>query len=72
MFNQVRLDLEVHTLVWPGNSDFDPATLYNWYPGEAAELVKRAARWQDVDIIKTANEYFDYIIDLTVKRVSCA
>ena len=29
VFNQVRLDPEVHTLVWPNDADFDPATLYN-------------------------------------------
>ena len=29
-FNQVRLDPEIHTLVWPNDADFDPATLYEW------------------------------------------
>jgi DUF971 family protein len=47
LFNQVRVDPEVHTLVWPNEADFDPATLYNWHHGEGAELEKRAARWQD-------------------------
>jgi hypothetical protein len=46
LFNQVRLDPEVHTLVWPNDADFDPATLYQWHEGEGAELAKRAARWQ--------------------------
>jgi hypothetical protein len=32
-FNQVRLDPEVHTLVWPNGADVDPATLYNWHQG---------------------------------------
>jgi len=27
LFNQVRLDEEVGTLVWPNDADFDPATL---------------------------------------------
>ena len=46
LFDQVRLDPEVRTLVWPNGADFDPATLYNWYEGEGAELAKRAARWE--------------------------
>lgn len=35
MFNQVRLDPEVHTIVWPNGADFDPATLHDWPPPEA-------------------------------------
>jgi hypothetical protein len=30
LFNQVRIDLEAHTLVWPNGADFDPATLHDW------------------------------------------
>jgi hypothetical protein len=35
-FSQVRLDPEVHTLVWPNGADFDPATLHDWPEHEAA------------------------------------
>ncbi|MBI3537436.1 MAG: DUF2442 domain-containing protein [Chloroflexi bacterium] len=30
LFNQVQIDPEVHTLVWPNGADFDPETLHNW------------------------------------------
>ena len=30
LFNQVRIDPEVNTLVWPNGADFDPATLHDW------------------------------------------
>jgi hypothetical protein len=30
LFNQVRLDPEIHTLVWPNGGDFEPATLHDW------------------------------------------
>ncbi|MBK7219210.1 MAG: DUF2442 domain-containing protein [Candidatus Promineofilum sp.] len=48
LFNQVRLDPEIHTLVWPNDADFDPATLYHWHDGEGAELAERAQRWASV------------------------
>ena len=44
-FNQVRLDTEVCTIVWPNGADFDPATLHDW-PAHAAELAARAKRWE--------------------------
>ncbi|HKQ46929.1 MAG TPA: DUF2442 domain-containing protein [Phycisphaerae bacterium] len=44
IFNQVRLDPEVHTLVWPNGADFDPATLHDW-PDFAQELAACAGRW---------------------------
>ena len=45
VFNQVKLDTEVHTLVWPNGADFDPATLHDWPHLEAA-LIERARRWE--------------------------
>ena len=29
-FNQVRLDAETKTLVWPNGADFDPYVLHEW------------------------------------------
>jgi len=29
-FNRVKIDPEVHTLVWPNGVDFDPASLHEW------------------------------------------
>lgn len=46
LFNQVRVDPEIHTIVWENGADFDPATLYNWDEGDGAELARRAKRWQ--------------------------
>ena len=45
VFSQVRLDTEVHTLVWPNGADFDPATLHDWPQLEDA-LIERARRWE--------------------------
>jgi hypothetical protein len=44
LFQQVSLDPEVHTLVWPNGADFDPATLHDW-PQYRQELVTRAHHW---------------------------
>jgi hypothetical protein len=41
LFNQVRLDAEVKTLVWPNGSDFEPATLHDW-PDVVDELITQA------------------------------
>jgi Protein of unknown function (DUF2442) len=44
VFNQVRIDPEVKTLVWPNGADFDPATLHDW-PIHANSLAARAKEW---------------------------
>jgi Protein of unknown function (DUF2442) len=41
LFNQVRVDQQVHTLVWPNGADFDPATLHDW-PNLVGALKKQA------------------------------
>jgi hypothetical protein len=45
LFNQVQIDPEVHTLVWPNGADFDPETLHDW-PRYAQSLAARARRWE--------------------------
>ena len=47
MFNQVEIDPEAHTLVWPNGADFDPETLHDW-PKYAAEMKRMARRWAEV------------------------
>jgi hypothetical protein len=46
-FNRVRIDPEVHTLVWPNGADFDPATLHDWST-QAQALHERAQQWQGI------------------------
>ncbi|MEZ4674192.1 MAG: DUF2442 domain-containing protein [Caldilineaceae bacterium] len=47
LFNQVRLDEEAFTLVWPNDADFDPETLRNW-PDYEDFWIERAKQWQQV------------------------
>lgn len=44
-FAQVKIDPEIHTLVWPSGADFDPATLHDWPEHEAA-FRAAARRWK--------------------------
>jgi hypothetical protein len=47
LFNQVRLDEEEGTLVWPNEAAFDPATLHDWaVVGEA--MIKMAQTWPEI------------------------
>ena len=47
VFNQVSLDPEVRTLVWPNDADFDPADLHDW-PEIEEEFIKHAQKWETV------------------------
>jgi len=49
LFNQVRIDPEVHTLVWPNGADFDPATLHDW-ADHAQALSERALQWGAITV----------------------
>jgi len=44
LFDQVQIDPEVHTLVWPNGADFDPAILHNW-PEAGSALKTLAEQW---------------------------
>ena len=45
LFNQVRIDPDIHTLVWPNGADFDPATLHDW-PVNQHAFRKLAQTWK--------------------------
>ncbi len=45
LFDQVSIDPEAHTLVWPNGADFDPAILHDW-PQYAAQMQALAQRWE--------------------------
>ena len=44
VFEEVKLDSEGYTLVWPNGADFDPATLHDW-PEVESEMIARAREW---------------------------
>ena len=44
VFDQVRLDSEASTLVWPNGADFDPATLHDW-PEAGEVMAAMASGW---------------------------
>jgi len=47
LFNQVMVDPEIKTLVWPNGADFDPATLHDW-PECTDAFAVRAREWARV------------------------
>lgn len=44
LFDQVCIDPDVGTLVWPNGADFDPATLHDW-PVHQQAFSQLARRW---------------------------
>lgn len=47
VFESVRVDEEVKTIVWENGADFDPSLLYRWEE-HVEELTKRAKQWENV------------------------
>jgi hypothetical protein len=45
LFNEVRLDPEVRTLIWPNDADFDPADLHDW-PEIEKGFIEHAMKWE--------------------------
>ena len=50
LFNQVVLDLEVGTLVWPNEADFDPWLLHEW-PRLVDKLAAQARSWESATVL---------------------
>lgn len=48
LFNSVKIDPEVHTIVWQNGADFDPAILHNWEEYRE-ELSRRAQEWEAIE-----------------------
>ena len=48
MFEQVRIDPDTWTLVWPNGADFDPATLHDW-PDAGPRMIDMARDWADAE-----------------------
>jgi hypothetical protein len=49
LFKQVRLDPEVHTLVWPNDADFDPAMLHDWNE-LLPDIIAAVEKWELVPV----------------------
>ena len=47
LFNKVKIDPEIKTLVWPNGADFDPATLHDW-PERIEAMTAAAQDWESV------------------------
>jgi hypothetical protein len=48
-FEQVSIDPEVHTLVWPNGADFNPDMLHDWNEN-VEEIHRSAAEWDTVSV----------------------
>ena len=49
LFNQVQIDSEAHTLIWPNGADFDPAALRDW-PDLLPEILTRVEQWKQSEL----------------------
>jgi hypothetical protein len=52
LFQQVKIDPDCRTLVWPNDADFDPATLRHW-PEYLPYLLKMVERWKQPPVSAT-------------------
>ena len=50
LFNQVDIDPDAHTLVWPNGADFDPGTLREW--PKYVQEIERIARLSEIQEFK--------------------
>jgi len=57
LFNQLRIDPQTHTLVWPNGADFDPETLHDW-PKYSEEMKRLARQWKAIKSIKFRSAIF--------------
>jgi len=55
VFQQVTIDPETHTLVWPNGADFDPETLHE-RPKYAEAMKQMAAQWQAKEKVSGTND----------------
>lgn len=55
MFQQVTIDPDAHTLVWPNGADFDPATLHDW-PVAGPRMIELAQCWVDSGCARKADD----------------
>ena len=46
LFEQMRIDPETQTLIWPNDADFDPATLHEWR-SQFPRLIKQMECWNE-------------------------
>jgi hypothetical protein len=54
IFDQVAVDQEAHTLVWPNGADFDPAMLHDW-ARSGPELASLARDWPENPVSQLAD-----------------
>ncbi len=48
LFNSVKIDPEIHTIVWQNGADFDPAILHDW-DEYREELSRQAQQWEEIE-----------------------